>query len=142
MKAIKKLLGMDITNDTLKEDVSKGKPAVKRSPHWETVRKQHLKNNPGCAACGSTKNVQVHHIKPFHLFPELELEPTNFISLCEVDIVDADKTNDNHHLHLGHGGDFHKNNDKVLEDVDNYRQNKAKLPKLEGYDFKNLKKIL
>ena len=49
---------------------------------------------------------------------------------------------DNHHLHLGHGGDFHKNNEKVLEDVDKYRQEKLQLSKLEGYDFQNLKKIL
>lgn len=137
-----KQMPVNTVQTLLNEDIKKGKPAVKRSPHWETARKKHLKDNPACAACGNTKNVQVHHIRPFHLFPELELEPTNFISLCETEVVDDDKTNDNHHLHLGHGGDFHKNNEKVLEDVDKYRQEKLKLPKLEGYDFKNLKKIL
>lgn len=130
------------TDLQLADDIKRGKPAVKRSPQWERVRKQHLKNNPACAACGKTDSVQVHHIRPFHLFPELELVSSNLITLCELFVNDSDDTNDNHHLHLGHNGDFHKNNKKVLEAVDDYRQKKAKLPKLEGYDFQSLKKIL
>ena len=130
------------TDLQLAEDIKRGKPAVKRSPQWGSVRKKHLKNNPVCAACGAKIGVQVHHIRPFHLFPELELEPSNLITLCETFIDNGDITDDNHHLHLGHKGDFHKNNKKVLETVDAYRQKKAKLPKLEGYDFQSLKKIL
>jgi len=126
----------------LKEDVIKGKPAIARSPKWDSVRKRHLKNNPDCAACGSTKNVQVHHIRPFHLFPQLELEPSNFITLCETDMDGKNNVNENHHLHLGHNGNFHNNNDKVLNDVDNFRLTQSKLGKLEGYDMTNLKKIL
>ena len=126
----------------LVEDIKRGKPAVKRSPKWDRVRKKHLKNNSACAACGSEVRVQVHHIRPFHLFPELELDPSNLITLCELYINDGDDTNDNHHLHLGHAGDFRENNEKVLEDVDVYRKKNAKLPKLEGYDFQSLKKIL
>ena len=33
--------------------------------------------------CGATTFLEVHHIRPFHLFPALELDPTNFITLCE-----------------------------------------------------------
>jgi len=126
----------------LQEDIKKGKPAVARSPHWETIRRHHIKNNPDCAACGNLDNVQVHHIRPFHLFPELELEPSNFITLCENDPDGKNTVIENHHLHLGHNGNFHNNNDKVLNDVDGYRINQSKLGKLEGYDMTNLKKIL
>ena len=101
---------MDTPKEILKEDVKKGKPAVERSPQWSAVRNRHLKLHPMCEACGSIDHIQVHHIKPFHLFPELELEPTNLISICEKIVADDDKTNDNHHLQLGHNGDFHNNN--------------------------------
>lgn len=126
----------------LEEDSSRGKPEVKRSPKWVSVRKKHLKNNGFCVACGATEHLQVHHLKPFHLFPELELEPSNLITLCEKVIQDEDTTNDNHHLVLGHRGNFHKNNENVLKDINNYRVKKANLPLLEGYDFKNCKKIV
>ena len=57
--------------------------------------------------------------------------------------MDNDDSGDgNHHLHLGHSGDFHKNNTKVLDDVNRYRVDKAKLTVLEGYDMVALRKIL
>jgi 5-methylcytosine-specific restriction endonuclease McrA len=129
-------------HNLLKEDVKKGKPAVLRSPHWENVRNKHLKDNPACAACGRTDHVQVHHIKPFHLFPELELEPTNFITLCENDDDGKNTIIENHHLHLGHNGNFKNNNDHVLDDVNKFRIEHSKLGELKGYDMKNLKKII
>jgi len=135
------------TSDTqlvknLKDDVRVGKPAIKRSPRWQSVKNQHLKNNSTCVACGKTDRIQVHHIRPFHLFPELELDPSNLITLCEKFVDDNDNSNDNHHLHLGHDGDFHKNNKNVLDDVNRYRVDKAKLTLLEGYDMVELRKIL
>jgi 5-methylcytosine-specific restriction protein A len=54
-----------------------------RSPKWRAVRARHLKAHPECAACGSRVGLQVHHIKPFHLAPALELEPSNLVTLCE-----------------------------------------------------------
>ena len=54
-----------------------------RSKLWPKVRAKHLKENPTCAACGSKKHAQVHHVKPFHLHPDLELSPENLITLCE-----------------------------------------------------------
>lgn len=53
-----------------------------RSSGWSKVRKEHLKKEPCCAACGKTSKLEVHHIKPVHQFPELELEPSNLITLC------------------------------------------------------------
>jgi 5-methylcytosine-specific restriction endonuclease McrA len=53
-----------------------------RSPKWPKFRKQFLKGK-ACAACGKTDKLQLHHIHPFHLFPERELDETNVIPLCE-----------------------------------------------------------
>lgn len=81
----------------------------RRSSKWPSVEHIFLKNYPRCAACDSTKHVQVHHRKPFHLYPELELEPTNLIGLC--------MSIDHHcHLHIGHGGNFKAWNPHVEQD--------------------------
>jgi len=89
---------------------------TKRSPHWPTVEHNHIKSNPLCAACGGTEHLNVHHKKPFHLFPELELEPTNLITLC----MDGDK---DCHIKLGHGGSFKAYNPNVEEDVQKVKEN-------------------
>lgn len=85
----------------------------KRSPKWRTVRNEYARTHHFCEICGRDK-IQVHHRKPFHLFPELELEPTNLISLC------AD-----HHLTFGHLGSYHSYNENIEEDAriwqDKYR---------------------
>ena len=79
-----------------------------RSTHWPKVEKDFLHKNPVCAACQTTNHLQVHHIKPFHLHPELELDESNLITLCmEKDC----------HIKLGHGGDWKAYNPNVLKDV-------------------------
>ena len=83
---------------------------MERSPKWPSTQDRHLKMHPTCAACGGTTNVNVHHKKPFHLYPELELEPTNLITLC----MDGDK---DCHIKLGHGGSFKAYNPNVEPDV-------------------------
>lgn len=95
-------------------DASQGKHpmSARRSSHWPTVRKQHLAMYPVCALCGGEEKVEVHHVRPFHLHPELELEPTNLISLCE-----ANKGGVNCHLAFGHLGNFKSFNPTVREDV-------------------------
>ena len=84
----------------------------KRSPLWRKVEKEHLKNHPMCECCTSTKKLNVHHIRPFHLHPELELDPTNLITLC----MDNDC-----HLYVGHLDNFRAYNPNVLEDVASVR---------------------
>lgn len=64
------------------KDLSHGITA-KRSSKWPAVEHAHRKLFPTCAACGTGLSIQVHHCLPFHLHPELELDPTNLISLCE-----------------------------------------------------------
>lgn len=67
----------------LASDILKGKPAKLRSPEWPEVEHRHLAEEPACQWCGSRVKLQVHHIAPFHLHPELELDDTNLITLCE-----------------------------------------------------------
>ena len=83
-------------------------PEMARSPKWPHVEKLHLKLEPTCAACGSSKNLNVHHKKPFHLFPQFELDMNNLITLC------MDKEC---HLKIGHGNDFKDYNPDVAEDA-------------------------
>ena len=92
----------------------KGKPLAVRSSHWETVRKRHLKAFPTCAACGCDQHLQVHHIKPFHLHPELELEESNLITLCEG------KGEHQCHLNIGHLGNFKRENPDVVKDAEEF----------------------
>lgn len=54
-----------------------------RSPRWSSIRKQHLKDNPCCAACNRCEKLEVHHIEPVHVNPSRELDPTNLITLCD-----------------------------------------------------------
>lgn len=81
-----------------------------RSPKWSSVRKEHLKQNPNCAACGKNKKLEVHHIKPVHTNPELELDPSNLITLC------ADPC----HILFGHLMDWKSWNTNVINDTSVY----------------------
>lgn len=85
-----------------------------RSPKWPGVEKLHLKFHPVCEACASNKKLNVHHKKPFHLFPELELDMNNLITLC------MDKEC---HLKIGHGDNFKDYNPEVEQDAQRVRQN-------------------
>ena len=85
-----------------------GMPA--RSPRWPAVRGAHLKRNPTCAACGTKDKLEVHHIHPFHLFPNLELDPSNLLTLCE--------TGGNCHLMIGHLKHFKSYNIAVRKDAE------------------------
>lgn len=67
-------------------EVAQGKPAAfQRSTKWASVRQLFVKSHPKCMACGCRvlRLLNVHHVRPFHLFPELELNPHNLITLCE-----------------------------------------------------------
>lgn len=79
---------------------------ARRSHKWAEVRKQHLKEYPYCAACGRDKKLEVHHKNPVHMNPELELDPSNLITLC------ADPC----HIIFGHLMNFKSYNKMVVED--------------------------
>ena len=65
-----------------------------RSSKWPEVRAEFVKKHPVCEACGTADELNVHHIEPFHLKPELELVPKNLITLCRKD-----------HYFIGHDPD-------------------------------------
>lgn len=85
--------------------------ATLRSPKWERVRNLYIKTHKVCACCGTKEGLIVHHMKPFHLFPELELDPTNFITLCEAPGINC-------HLLLGHLGNYQSFNIEVATDAE------------------------
>ena len=80
-----------------------------RSPKWKQVRQQHLKTNNKCAACGKSKDLEVHHKVPVHIKPERELDPDNLITLCSNSC----------HLLFGHLMDFKSWNPDVINDTKN-----------------------
>jgi HNH endonuclease len=81
-----------------------------RLPLWPALRKRFLKWCPRCASCGRTENVVPHHKKPYHLFPELELEWDNLMPLCENKTLNC-------HLHIAHLGRWDWWNPQVETDV-------------------------
>jgi len=83
-----------------------------RSSEWRKIRDAHIKSNPTCAVCGGTKKLNVHHIQPFHMHPELELDPTNLITLCTTE-----KHGLNCHLLMGHLGNFKRVNPDSVTDA-------------------------
>jgi 5-methylcytosine-specific restriction protein A len=65
-----------------------------RSGKWQAVKRHWIKLHPVCEACGTTAELNVHHIKPFHTHPELELDLSNLVTLCRT-----------HHFIIGHDPD-------------------------------------
>ena len=90
---------------------------AKRSPKWREVRKQFLEDNPYCAVCGGKKKNEIHHKELFNLRPDLELELTNLINLCE-----RKKYGVNCHLFVGHLGNYRSANPNVVEDAEIWRE--------------------
>lgn len=81
-----------------------------RSPKWRQIQKEHIKKFPTCAATGKKGTLlnplSVHHVKPFHLYPELELDPNNLITLSFWA-----------HLWLAHLGNYKSFNLNIREDA-------------------------
>lgn len=48
-----------------------------RSGKWPALRDKWLKEHPTCCISGLKMDLEVHHVKPVHLFPDLELEWSN-----------------------------------------------------------------
>ena len=84
---------------------------VPRSSKWPAVRAAHLKAHPACEACGQKDALEVHHIEPFHIRPDLELNRTNLLTLC----------GDPCHLVHGHFMSWTRFNRFVVADVRTYR---------------------
>jgi hypothetical protein len=76
-----------------------------RSSQWNNVRKEHLKENNTCSGCGKKDKLEVHHIEPYHVNPDRELDPSNLLTLCK-----------NCHFTIGHLMDWSSWNIDVISD--------------------------
>lgn len=92
--------------------VGKAPSGIRRSGLWPRLRKEFLEKSPRCAVCGGSKKLEVHHIYPFHVAPQFELEPDNLIVLCE-----AGRGGINCHLFFGHYGNYKLFNEDVRKDA-------------------------
>lgn len=95
-----------------------------RSSQWSLIRAAHLHRNPTCAVCGGKEKIEVHHIKPFHTNPELELDFKNLITLCE-----AGKNGIVCHQAIGHLGNYRSINIDVNADALLWRTKLQNRPK-------------
>jgi 5-methylcytosine-specific restriction endonuclease McrA len=82
---------------------------IKRSDDWPKLRRQYLKNFDRCAVCGARKRLVAHHIIPYHIEPEKELDAKNLITLCE-----------SHHLTFGHLQRWASYNINVVTDAEGW----------------------
>ena len=78
---------------------------VQRSQAWPLVRNRFI-HGKTCAACTRRTGLEAHHVKPFHLHPDRELDPENLIALCR-----------SCHLMVGHLGDWPAYNPDVVADA-------------------------
>lgn len=83
-----------------------------RDPRWPALRRAHLAKYPGCAACGNTRSVAVHHVVPVSAEPSRELDPDNLLTLCTDGPGGM-----NCHLVIGHCGDWQHWNDCARYDA-------------------------
>ena len=77
---------------------------AKRSGEWPRVRREYLKAHPNCEICGKRPLLgrEVHHKVLFNDRPELELNPTNFLTVCRT-----------HHFEFCHLFNWKRGNDEI-----------------------------
>lgn len=100
-----------------------------RSSSWRKVRKDFLKENPVCSACGSEDDLEVHHIVPYHVSPEKELDKNNLITLCGKRC----------HFIFGHFCDWKSWNDNVVDDCNSYNSKRISRPKIKEKNNEKIK---
>ena len=88
-----------------------------RSGKWPAVRREHLKTEPACRVCGTKKKCEVHHLLPFHVFPEHELKLSNLWTLCR-----------DHHLLFGHLMEWESLNQDCIADCEVWQKKIANRP--------------
>lgn len=88
-----------------------------RSSDWNKIRKQHLEDHPFCSGCKTKNKLEVHHIEPYHVNPDRELDPSNLITLCK-----------SCHFTIGHLMDWTSWNVDVVDDCRVYLNKVLKRP--------------
>lgn len=92
---------------------------AKRSSEWGKVRREHIKSY--CELCekkgGLLRPLELHHVRPFNLFPELELDPENFITVCR-----------HCHLYFAHLGSFRSYNLDIKKESEQWQLKRKNRP--------------
>jgi 5-methylcytosine-specific restriction enzyme A len=99
--------------DVLQIDPGQAVAGKARSPKWPRVQRAHLAKHPTCALCGGKRELNVHHVLPYHLFPDRELDRRNLVTLCRGAM--------NCHLVFGHLGNYSAFNPLVRADAEIWR---------------------
>lgn len=107
-----------------------GRDLFGRSSSWRKVRNEFLKSNNKCAACGRNEQLEVHHIIPYHVDNNKELDPSNLIVLCDKHC----------HFIFGHLGDWKSWNVNVVNDCNEYYNKRANRPQLIKFEHMQLPK--
>lgn len=80
---------------------------VPRSPKFAALAREVIKERGGkCEATGYAKDLEVHHVVPYHIDPSRELDKTNLIVLTHW-----------MHFFLAHFGNWSSWNDNIVEDA-------------------------
>ena len=79
----------------------------RRSSSWPRVSAAFLEVHRQCCVCGKRSKV-AHHERPFHLFPELELDAANLMPTCGGDEC---------HRFVLHAGDYRAWNPQARDDA-------------------------
>ena len=92
-----------------------------RSPLWRGVRDAYAKAHPKCEfnGCDGKFPIAVHHVIPFHVDPNRELDPNNLISACSTGYAEDGTPSPNHHLFAAHRGKYSNDNPLVREQFAN-----------------------
>ena len=49
---------------------------------WRKVRNEHIEHESCCQMCALTRKLEVHHVQPWHIAPDLRYDLENLITLC------------------------------------------------------------
>lgn len=93
----------------IKERANRPPDYFDRPQKWQAFRDKFIIGKT-CAACGYEKFLDVHHVLPIHIRPDLEFVESNLLVLCD------DKRKDCHHR-IGHCFHWKSYNPNAIEDA-------------------------
>ena len=91
-----------------------------RASGWSKLRREFLAEHPTCAACGTRKKLEVHHVESVSQAPDKELEKGNLLTLCEGSMKC--------HFVWGHLGSWRSINITARDDVAEFRRKVEERP--------------
>lgn len=94
---------------------------VPRNPGWESFRREIIKGQPACEASGVAWELEVHHLLPVHLRPDLEMVRDNCMVLTRT-----------LHFWLGHYGNWASYNPRARKEAATFLKRVLHRPKPKG----------